>query len=336
MIAIIFGVVFACIFTAVIMDIERAGTDCANSIERSIRRARENRDKALRVLIAFSILAFSFSCSGRAEISRIPVAIETRVILARRKQRKPQANGIVFYHGPSMLDGSSIVAILTGLKKRSANAKTGGGLLQTWILREEEAPHVAQKTGADRSVCGPCQLRPVIMRLAKRIGFRTSHAKQCYVKTYQAPLAVWRAYRRGRYPELADLRLAGRVRVGSYGNPSAIPIYAWNNLFASGVTPGTGYDHNWILADRRFSSFVMASVSSAAEATEAVELGYRYFRVRKMTDPILTGEIVCPASKEWRAANPGRAVTCDKCLLCNGRGLDGARATLKNIVIAEH
>ena len=63
--------------------------------------------------------------------------------------------GVVRYRGPSLIDGGPIVAIATF---GSSNQKTGD-VPQVWILREDEPPVRAAKTGADHSVCGDCPLR---------------------------------------------------------------------------------------------------------------------------------------------------------------------------------
>ena len=43
-------------------------------------------------------------------------------------------NGAILYCGPSLLDGSPIIVVITGLSGRSTNTKTGK-MAQTWILR---------------------------------------------------------------------------------------------------------------------------------------------------------------------------------------------------------
>ena len=81
--------------------------------------------------------------------------------LAPGRARLSLPKGVVLYRGPSKLDGEPIVCIATGLKAPSKNPKTGT-MVQTWILREDVAPHKAQKTGEDSSVCGDCPLRPLM------------------------------------------------------------------------------------------------------------------------------------------------------------------------------
>src|SRR5665213_63590 len=104
------------------------------------------------------------------------------------------ASGVIFYRGPSMLDGAPIVAIATGLRDRSANVKTGA-LVQTWILRDDMSPLDAARTGADSSICGACPHRG-------RVVDGRNVDRSCYVTLFQAPLNVWKAARRELYPNL--------------------------------------------------------------------------------------------------------------------------------------
>jgi len=117
--------------------------------------------------------------------------------------KKP--SGYIPYRGPSMLDGAPIISIAT---LGTSNAKTGA-VVQTWILREDIAPHEATKTGDDSSVCGNCRHRPV-------------NAGTCYVTVFQAPLSVWKAYRRGAYPDATAPAHRGRARRGAHGETRGI------------------------------------------------------------------------------------------------------------------
>ena len=228
-------------------------------------------------------------------------------------------NGVVLYEGPSLLDGEPIVAILTGLRSSSGNRKTGA-MLQTWILRSDGDPVRAWQDGRDRSVCGECPHR------------HRSQGGQgtCYVNKGQAPLAVWRAYHRGRYQlatdprELAAVGAGRAVRIGSYGDPGAVPAWVWRSLVAR-ATSWTGYTHQWREAD--LADLCMASVDSAREALEARTLGYRYFRVAELARgrEQSRGEALCPASEQ-----AGHRVTCEGCpIKCSGgQGL--------NVVIPAH
>jgi hypothetical protein len=82
-----------------------------------------------------------------------------------RNWKRPE-NGVIIYEGPSVIDGAPIVAIATGFKSPSSNDKTGT-MIQVWILRADIAPHEAQKTGADESICGDCPMRPLLVKMAR-------------------------------------------------------------------------------------------------------------------------------------------------------------------------
>jgi len=221
----------------------------------------------------------------------------------------PKSNGVILWRGSSLIDGKPIVVIATGLNDKTDNSKTGD-MIQTWIMREDVAPHVAIKTGDDASVCGDCNLRPIHARARGK-------RKPCYVKTWQAPRSIYAAFKRGvyatAYPATARKLFADRkVRLGSYGNPSAAPFEIWMNAVSDAIAC-TGYVHNWRTCDRRWSELVMASVETVAEAIEARKLGYRLFRVREEGDSLQSREISCPASKE-----AGHKTTCSSCIACGG------------------
>jgi hypothetical protein len=233
------------------------------------------------------------------------------------------SNGIVLYRGPSMIDGAPIVLIATGLEgKASRNEKTGG-LIQTWIIRADMSPVDAIHSGADASICGSCEHRGAIVD-GRNVG------RSCYVTVFQAPLVVFKAFQRGLYPEAsgADARalLAGRrVRMGAYGDPAAVPFDVWANALAD-TEARTGYTHQWRNYPE-FAAYCMASCDSAADYEAATAAGWRTFRVRRSTDPMMPREIACPAAKE-----SGAKTTCAACVACGGHAAK-ARA---NISIVAH
>jgi hypothetical protein len=108
--------------------------------------------------------------------------------------------------------------------------------------------------------------------------------------------------------------LEGRmVRMGSYGDPAAVPVAIWQAMMAR-VAAKTGYTHQWHTG--RFDglqAFCMASCDTASEHTVAKALGWRTFRVRLADEPLMAREIVCPASKE-----AGAKTSCDACKACGG------------------
>lgn len=247
----------------------------------------------------------------------------------------PEPNSRIFYRGPSQLDGQPILGIISGLATPSTNTKTGD-MLQTYILLEKVAPPEAVRTGADRSICGDCALR----------GDGLGLGRSCYVQTKWAPLSVWKVLtQRQRHTLWGDgvgpaatedrsaiaAELPGRfLRVGSYGDPTAIPLYVWQWLLGGGISGWTGYTHQW--ADPRFQGFrgiCMASVDTRIDHDLAVELGWRTFRTRRSLQVAREPrEIICPASAE-----AGHQVTCAQCRLCNGRQ---GRDERKHIVIVAH
>tara|TARA_Y100000593_G_scaffold28701_1_gene57352 strand:+ start:31 stop:786 length:756 start_codon:yes stop_codon:yes gene_type:complete len=229
-------------------------------------------------------------------------------------------NTRVIYNGPSNLNGDQIVVLVSNLYQPSANPKTGA-MLQTWIMNAEIEPNTAQKTGADSAVCGSCPLRPV-----------NNAGSVCYVTTWHAPLTVWRSWSQGQVmsakpSEIAELTPFKSIRIGSYGDPAAVPIHVWRDLINGGEWEHvTGYthqlDHESI---SEYGSFLMASVETSAGRAAAKAQGLRTFRIIQDLTEIESGEILCPATTEKNTArhamDPNR-ITCGgfgkACGSCNG------------------
>ena len=221
------------------------------------------------------------------------------------------ANGYILWEGVSPIDGAPIVCIATGFKNKSANAKTGDEI-QTWILRADVEPHVAVKLGLDAAICGDCPHRP-------------ANNGTCYVKTFQAPLSVFRKYKTGGYRRLPSLDLFnGRaVRLGSYGDPAMVPAEVWREIVAF-AADHTGYTHQWRsgLANG-LKGIVQASCDSLADFLDATAAGWKTFLVKPANAPDPVGTVHCAASVER-----GQKTNCATCTLC-----DGASA---NVVINAH
>ena len=241
----------------------------------------------------------------------------------RRALKRRDLTGVVLYDGPSRIDGAPIIAIACRITEASGNAKTGA-MVQTFIMRKDIAPHIALKTGDDASVCGDCPLRPI-----------DKGATRCYVRVYQAPLSVWNAYHRGRYAVpgldfdaalLPELFAGLSFRIGSYGDPAAIPASVWRTATRR-VKNRTGYTHQWrSRIGAGLKNLCMASTDNEADVASATAKGWRTFRVRKHDAPTLANEAICPASAEG-----GKRTQCDSCGLCQG-----ATIAARNIVIADH
>lgn len=214
--------------------------------------------------------------------------------------------GVVLYEGPSAIDNAPIVIIANRIESASNNSKTGA-MVQTFIMRADIAPHEAVKSGADASICGNCPHRPSLFG-------------SCYVKVFQAPLSTFKAYKSGRYalpgadydPALLPELFAGTLfRIGSYGDPGAAPIGFWGPLVAHAKAVN-GYSHQWQTRPD-LKSHCMASVETESQAKTAQALGWRTFRVKLATENKVSGEVVCPASKE-----AGAKTSCADCRACGG------------------
>lgn len=228
-----------------------------------------------------------------------------------------------------MLDGAPIVALAS---VGSKNVKTGS-LIQTWIMRADLHPSEASARKADSSVCGQCPRRH-------------SLGGDCYVQIFQAPRSVWQSWINAGSPGVnwrdrgpmrrlqADARIFG-LRLGSYGDPAAVPWHVWQGLIDA-LSPRTtvGYTHQWRESwlDGAHASWcrshLMASVDSVPEAEIARARGWRFFlALPELQASALDFSAVaqCPATVTDKA--------CHECGACDG----AARGSFKaSIYLAEH
>lgn len=251
---------------------------------------------------------------------------------------------IVLYHGPSMLDGAPIVCIAS---IGSANVKTGP-MVQTWILRADVGPLDASAAKTDSSVCGDCPRRQSI-------------GGDCYVTLFQAPRSVWAGWERAGKPgpnwaepkmlrRLQRAAQANGFRLGSYGDPAAVPHTIWASVIDA-IEPKmhTGYTHQWRTLHARMrapgiatidfnraadhyewlQANVMASCDSIADANEARARGWRYFLAVGPDDVANVPErtVLCLAERE---TNPR---TCETCGICDGAQGKPQRAS---VYLVEH
>ena len=260
------------------------------------------------------------------------------------------SNGFIFY------ESEDIVCIATG---NSSNKKTGDEV-QTWILYKHEPPNIAIDTGKDSIICGDCKHRGIVLSLddatiysdmlttpkkkalLKRIEDKRAKGlnsinidRECYVLVFQAPLAVYKCWKRGGYPTLtpkqAQKRLAYKVvRLGSYGDPVHVPLEVWNTMlkFTLGTT---GYTHQWKnLEYIGYSKYLMASVDTSEEMFQANVLGYRTFRVRKKNEEVQPNEVGCLSDRNARGTK--KLVPCVDCMMCSGL----TSKVTKDISIIQH
>ena len=226
----------------------------------------------------------------------------------------------IIYNGPSLLDGKPIVVIATFSNR---NKKTGA-VVQTYILCRDINPLEASKTGADFTICGNCIMRGEVTTDPVR---KQAKKRKCYVNLGQGVLIVWKAFQRGVYQiadNVADRNTIGRgrfVRVGTYGDPAAVPEHVWTDLLAEATT-FTAYSHQsgWR------PDIAMQSADNRAQAIAHWKAGRRTFRViADLGELDKANEALCPASKE-----AGRRVQCTACKLCKGSSKG------KSIAIVEH
>ena len=233
----------------------------------------------------------------------------------------------IIYKGPSLLDGKPIVVIATYSKR---NAKTGA-VVQTYILVDGINPLEASKTGADYSICGDCAMRGEVTTDPNR---KQAAKRRCYVNLGQGVLIVYKSFLRGVYPvaqiiqgngfvinQIKDIGRGRFVRIGTYGDPAAVPPAVWEDLLSEADT-FTAYSHQsgWR------PDIAMQSADTHAQAFEHWKAGRRTFRVIANLGQLDSRkEVLCPASKE---AN--RRVQCTACKLCKGSAL------AKSIAIVEH
>lgn len=163
------------------------------------------------------------------------------------------------------------------------------------------SPQDAVKKGLDECVCGDCPHRP-------------SKGGRCYVTCHWGPNQVWKQMRDGKAPHLTpdqitELFAGAVVRVGAWGDPAAAPLFMWEHLLA-GVAAHTSYTHAWKRRDSQWH-WCMASVDTPEERAEAVEAGWKTFRVLWDGDHLAQGEKACSAQ--------GFKVPCFSCRKCDGK-----------------
>ena len=227
----------------------------------------------------------------------------------------------IVYEGPSLYDGSPIVVLV---QSGSNNRKTGD-MVQTFILDATVDPLEASRTGRDKSVCGDCP----------HMGKPNDNTKggatgrSCYVTLAHAPLGKFKAYKRGIYTKveghkaISDLGFGRMVRLGTFGDPAAVPQYIWDSLI-SRAEGHTAYTHGAINPS---PETIMTSADNEAQAIQAWGRSERTFRVIASVDKLMKGkEVLCPASEE-----AGRKSTCEACKLCSGAGTKA-----KSIAIVAH
>ena len=218
--------------------------------------------------------------------------------------------GFILWEGFSPFDGAPIVAIAT---MKSVNEKTGNQV-QTFIIRTDMKPADAVDQGLDGSVCGDCPF---------------SGGRGCYVSIWQAPRAVYEAYKKGNYKkagpgEIALIGVNRSVRIGAYGDGAMVPTYIWQELISCAINH-TGFTHQYKqpFFDKDLLKICMLSADTVQDSVEFNKMGIRTFTPITENEEIPASAIVCV-----NTTNPD--VQCIDCGLCSG-GPNG-----KSVVVEIH
>lgn len=205
------------------------------------------------------------------------------------------------YHGPSLIDGSPIIGVVT---LKTSNEKTGD-MAQLWILRSDMTPTAAVQKRADVSICGGCK-------------HRHNNGGACYVQPFQAPRSIFESWGAGKYDNLTNDRAAvferlnGKgIRLGAYGDPAALPDHVLA-LLTDAADYHTGYTHQW--KNKRLQhalKYCMASVDNARDIVQLkrIDPAAGYFLVTD-NDKAPADAIECLADS--------KGLTCSTCKACDG------------------
>lgn len=208
---------------------------------------------------------------------------------------------------------AGVIVAITCLHRASENSKTGP-MSQLYMLTTSH-PVQAQKTGAQKRVCGDCALLD----------------KVCYVQRGKGSAALWKAIQGQGVEQVPDLPYP--VRLGADGDPAYCPPAIIREIVEK--APGyTGYTHQWHWANLQDSCMASIDgltakkrgVSPAKLRQQARGLGYRTFRVLGPGEKLLKNEILCP--------NYTHNIKCADCLLCSGKKGPGDKR--KDIAIPGH
>jgi hypothetical protein len=156
--------------------------------------------------------------------------------------------------------------------------------------------------------------------------------RACYVTLIHGPALVYRSHVRGVYPDATHhedttaLGYGRMVRIGTYGDPAAVPAHVWEALTMR-AKGWTAYTHQWLHQPDALT-YAMASVESLTAAKYIWARDGRTFRiVRDVAEIDPAREVLCPASAE-----AGKRTTCADCRLCAGQ----ATRSPKSVAIVAH
>lgn len=306
----------------------------ALTIERKLKPLRFLHEQAI------ASLAFVLETTSSAHYRSMDPAAILRAIKAKHR-------GVVLYMGSSLIDGKPIAGVY---QFGSGNRKTGA-MRQTYIFLQKVSILDGIRQLLDASICGTCVHRPqldgsrscyvderglqTVWQSVTGTGIRTGIATEARYITLPELCALT-----GLAPAIAlgALGLGDSIRLGSYGDPAAIPAPLWEALTSQAET-WTGYTHQWenpaVAAIpgqlEALRGLVRASADDVASYRRATKAGWLPFVV---TDSVETGRALrdesplpvalCPASEE-----AGKTVQCAGCPI----GCKGAQGEGKDLAV---
>lgn len=228
----------------------------------------------------------------------------------------------IAWEGRSLFDGAPIAVVVSNIGNvYSKNPKCGKFMAQATILRTDVHPQDAILSGADYAVCGDCKHRGYAVVNGRGMLVST---RSCYV-VVKGMISIYHALKRGAYTRLEPRAISEQVRhravlrgtptalrMGSYGDPAAVPVWVWSGL-ARDVKTVTGYTHQWRRCDQSLKTLMLASVDTPEEAREAQAMGWRTFRILTPDQKLAPTEIMC--------RNVRTGATCQVCGMCAGTAL---------------
>ena len=280
-------------------------------------------------------------------------------------------NTLCVYDGPSLIDGSRVIVLLTGIDKPSINTKTGD-MIQSYIIRADVAPDIAAKEGLDEAICGSCKLRPMLVKLSGKTG-----DVPCYVDKVRGPAGAYKSWAIGRVEYVTPAQASELIsklrqclcgapckrkngeykcgldhehinshsrktcpnpggslgtRDGAYGDPAAVPLEVWQDIHITG-RKRTSYTHRWETSPL-LNSVAMASIDSQTfpDIDDAIKRAKLMgFRWYRV---LRNGESKRDDEIMCPEANPDTDVQCANCGLCNGVGTAKTGRTQKLIGVA--
>lgn len=231
--------------------------------------------------------------------------IVTTKVKRERKPKTKNTNGFIIYDGKSQFDGSDIIVIVTNSREAKLVKKIGLSY-QTWIIKKNIHPLDAMRSRQDLGVCWNCPFKNVFNEDTQTL------QGVCYVNL-SGLSSVYASYVAGQYNTEENYSLGLNARIGSYGDPAAVPIEVWERLLSQ-VPSSTGYTRQWKNPKyAAYKAFCMASCHNMTEYQQAVDMGWKAYIVRGEGEDLPQGAIECP-----QPSDPVR-IHCHSCGLCDAK-----------------